>query len=61
MTYKGYLSAKEDTKNKIIKMLDQLEVDLVNTTSFEYDNGWNECNMKWDLRIIDIIEKIKAI
>jgi hypothetical protein len=48
-------------KDEIIKMLDELEVDLVESDSFEYDKGWAACNLTWDLRIIDLQKKIKKL
>ena len=38
--------------------LDSLEVDLVETSSFEYDKGWQDCNLTWDLRIEDYVQKL---
>lgn len=46
--------ATRETIEAVEKELQDMEVDLVETTSQEYDNGWNECNLKWDLRIIDL-------
>ncbi|MFA5013967.1 MAG: hypothetical protein WC549_00300 [Actinomycetota bacterium] len=55
-----FTKEREKWIDEINEKLDSLEVDLVETTSQEYDNGWNECNLKWDLRIIDLLEEIKT-
>ena len=41
--------------------LDSLEVDLVETSSFEYDKGWQDCNLTWDLRIDDLLQKLSTL
>jgi len=41
--------------------LDSIEVDLVESSSFEYDKGWHDCNLTWDLRIVDLLQKLSTL
>lgn len=55
----GYMQRRKEENQRWIDELNKLEVDLIETTDIEYDKGWHDCNLKWDLRIEDLIRKIE--